>query len=332
MFDIITFGSATQDILVNLKDLKIIDSKDDFVTGRGICFNLGSKVDIEQMFFYSGGGGTNTATTFVKQGFKVAFCGAVGQDISGQNITNEFKNLGINAQFVKKIKEKSTNHSIIINGSNKIDRTILVYKGASELIGKNDIPWKKLKTKWIYLAPLSGLLCDSFEDIINFAHKNKINIAINPGNCQLSKPIEDLKRVFDKVDVLILNQEEASSLTKISYENENEIFKKIDQICSGVVVMTKGGEGVTVSDGKYLYRAKPFEERKIVDTTGAGDSFASGFISDFIRYNGDIKKSIQLGMANSIGCIAEMGPKNGLLNKNTKFKKVEVIREAVNII
>lgn len=327
MFDIITFGSATQDILVNIKNLKIIDSKDDFVTGKGICFNFGSKVDVEQMFFYSGGGGTNTATTFIKQGFKVAFCGAVGQDASGQNITNELKNLGINTDFIKKIKEKSTNHSIIIDSVDKIDRTILMYKGASELVEKNDIPWKKLKTKWIYLAPLSGLLCDSFEDIVNFAYENKIKIAVNPSNDQLLKPTEDLKRVFDKVDVLILNQEEASLLTKISYEKENEIFKKIDQICSNVVVMTKGGEGVVVSDGKHLYRAKPFSERKIVDTTGAGDSFASGFISDFIRYNGDIKKAIQLGMANSIGCISEMGAKNGLLNKNTEFKRVEVIYE-----
>ena len=47
--------------------------------------------------------------------------------------------------------------------------------------------------------------------------------------------------------------------------------------------MTKGGEGVVVSDGKYLYSALPNPDRKIVDTTGAGDSFASGFLSDYIK-------------------------------------------------
>ena len=85
--------------------------------------------------------------------------------------------------------------------------------------------------------------------------------------------------------------------------------------------MTKGGEGVVVSDGKYLYSALPNPDRKIVDTTGAGDSFAAGFLSDYIRYNGDIEKAIQLGLANSEANLSEIGAKTGLLEKNSKFKQ-----------
>ena len=47
---------------------------------------LGSKIDVEDIIFTSGGGGTNTAATFAKQGFKTAFCGAIGVDISGLEI------------------------------------------------------------------------------------------------------------------------------------------------------------------------------------------------------------------------------------------------------
>ena len=128
-------------------------------------------------------------------------------------------------------------------------------------------------------------------------------------------------------DQLILNQEEASYLTKISFHDEVEIFKKIDEMCPGVAVMTKGGEGVIVSDGKYMYMAKPNPERKIVDTTGAGDSFSAGFMSDYIRYNGDIEKGIQLGLANSEACLSEVGAKNGLLDKNSKFERVQVVKQ-----
>ena len=327
MFDIIIFGSITQDIFINSEKSKIIESEKDFVTGKGVCFSLGSKINIEKMFFNSGGGGSNTATTFVKQGFKVALCGAVGEDVPGKVLVNELKELGIDTRFVKKVKEKATNHSIVIYGSEKKDRTILIHRGASELFRKDDVPWKKLKTKWIYLAPLSGSLCDIFEDIVNFAYENKIKIAVNPGNYQLSKSIEDLKRIFSKVDVLILNQEEASSLTKVSFNNAKEIFKKIDEICPGIAVMTKGADGVMVSDGQYLYSALPNLDKKIVDTTGAGDSFASGFISDYIRYNGDIEKAIQLGLANSEGNLSEIGAKTGLLDKNSKFKRNKVTKQ-----
>lgn len=323
MYDIITFGSATQDIIVKPKSLTSLKYDKESLGSGEVCFPLGSKIDIDEIHFNSGGGGTNVAATFAKQGFKTAFCGVVGKDIAGKEIVVELKKLKINVNLISETDKKPTNHSIVILGGNR-ERTILVYRGAAELMGKENIPWKKLKTKWIYLAPLSGLAAKAFEDIVMFAMQNKIRIAVNPSIAQLSLPKEKLEAVFKKVDILILNQEEASFLTKIPFENEKEIFREIDKICSSVAVMTKGGEGVVVSDGKYIYSAKARPEKAIVDTTGAGDSFASGFLSDYIKSGGDIEKAIQLGMANSEGCLSEIGAKNGLLKKGQEFEKVRV--------
>lgn len=337
MYDIITFGSAAQDIHIKSKAFKILENKIDFVTGEGICLPFGSKIDVEDVVFASGGGGTNTAATFSKQGFKVAFCGAIGVDVSGLEIVRELKQLRVDTRFLIKKKEKHTNQSIIIS-TNGEDRTILVYRGASELMCKEDIPWKKLRARWFYLAPLAGSLlaspkpeseggCDLFEEIVNFAKENKIKVAVNPSKQQLSLPLEALKNIFSRIDILFLNQEEASFLTKIPFDQESEIFKKIDEICPGIAVMTKGGEGVVVSDGKFLYSAKPDPDRNIVDTTGAGDSFASGFLSGYIRFSGDIGKAIQLGLANSAGNLSEIGAKTGLLGKKSDFKRVEVLKQ-----
>lgn len=335
MFDIITFGSATWDIFLRPKKFSVQEGpvlgwhivKDKkFITGKGICFNLGSKVNVEDIYFSSGGGGTNTAATFSKQGFKVAYCATVGDDISGSEIIEELRRLGIDVRFVFKTKLKPTNHSVILNSGSRTDRTILVYRGASELLGKKDIPWKKLKAKWFYLAPLSGKLCKITEDIINFAYKNEIKIAFNPGNSQLSLPSKTLKRILKKVDILILNQEEASLLAKIPFLYEKEIFKKINKLCSGIVIMTKGSKGVVVSDGKHLYRAGILKI-KVINRTGAGDSFGAGFVSGFIRTKGNIEKAIQLATANSNSCLTEWGAKKGLLKKNEKFKKIKVQRK-----
>lgn len=334
MYDIITFGSAAQDIHIKSNSFKVLKDAKDFITGQGICLPFGSKIEVEDIIFSSGGGGTNAAATFAKQGFKTAFCGAIGADISGLEIVRELKNLKIDTRFVVKKKEKHTNHSVIMSNSSD-DRTIMVYRGASDMLAKDDILWKKLKAKWIYIAPLAGLMCDNFGEIVNFAFENKIKVAVNPSIKQLSLPPEELKNIFSKVNILFLNQEEASFLTKIPFEQESEIFKKIDEIFPGVAVMTKGGEGVTVSDGKYLYSALPDSNRKIVDTTGAGDSFAAGFLSDYIRYAGDtsaslsagIEKAIQLGLANSAANLAEIGAKTGLLDKNSEFKRVPVTKQ-----
>jgi sugar/nucleoside kinase (ribokinase family) len=326
MYDIITFGSATRDINLKSKSFKTVKDDKDFVTGEGLCLSLGSKIDIDEIKYSSGGGGTNVAATFAKQGLKTAYCGAIGVDSAGLEIIRELKPLGIDLKLLQKRKEKATNQSVIIATDGE-DRTILAYRGAAELMDKNTIPWLKLKAKWFYLAPLSGLLCDTFEDIVNFAVEHNIKIVANPSKQQLSLPVDQLERLFSKIDILFLNQEEASFLTKVSYHDETEIFKKLDQMCHGVVVMTKGGEGVIVSDGKYLYSAKPNAERVIVDTTGAGDSFASGFVAEYIKTEGDIEKSIQLGMANSEANLKEVGAKTGLLEKDAEFKRVEVVKQ-----
>ena len=144
MYDIITFGSAAQDIHLKSKAFKILKDEKDFMTGTGICLTLGSKIDVEDIIFSTGGGGTNTVATFAKQGFKTAFCGAIGADISGLEIVRELKRLRVDTRFVIKKKEKQTNTSIIISNTGE-DRTILVYRGASDILDKKDIAWKKIK-------------------------------------------------------------------------------------------------------------------------------------------------------------------------------------------
>ncbi len=326
MYDIITFGSAAQDIHVNSKSFKVVKGEKDFSTGEGLCLPFGSKIDVESIVFTSGGGGTNTAATFAMQGFKTAFCGAIGADSAGLELIRELKHFRVDTRFLIKKREKQTNCSVVVSNGGG-ERTILVYRGASDLLCKEDVPWKKLKAKWFYLAPFTNSLYKNFENIVNFAFENKIKIALNPSKQQLSMPIEDLKKIFAKIDILFLNQEEASFLTKIPFIKELEIFKAIDEICPGIAVMTKGGEGVVVSDGKFLYSAKPNPDRKVVDTTGAGDSFASGFLSGYIKFNGDIVKSIQLGLGNSEACLSKIGAKNGLLDKKSDFKRVEVSKQ-----
>ena len=320
MFDIITFGSATWDVFLKLKNYQELKSKQ-FIKGKGICFSLGSKVDIEDIHLFSGGGGTNTAATFVKQGFKTAYFGTIGKDLAGEEIIKELKKIGIDTRFVSKTNLKPTNYSVILNTGLEGNRTVLAYRGASELLTKKDIPWKKLKAKWFYLAPLSGQAAKLTKDIVDFAYRNNIKIAFNPGNTQLSLVAATFKSILKKIDILNLNQEEASLLTGIPYQKEKEIFKKLDEMCPGIAIMGSS-KGVKVSDGKYLYQAK-VPKVKVVDRTGGGDAASSGFASKYIM-KGDIEYAVQFNTANAVSCFQKWGAKQGLLRKNEKFRKVKV--------
>jgi len=322
-YDIITFGSATQDIYLRSKKFSPVLSKD-FPTGKVIQLGFGSKIEMAGMSFSTGGGGANAAVTFASQGLKAAYCGKIGDDYFGDLIIKELKNLKIDTAFVNRTREKSTNVSVILSYPGG-DKTILVYRGAADLFKIKDIPLNKIKNaKWFYSAPFSGKLAYLTEDLVNLAKRNKIKVAMNPGYNQLTLPQKTLKRILKKIDILILNQEEASLLTGIPYRKEKEIFRKIDKLVPGICVMTKGREGVIVSDGEYLYKAAALKI-KLVDTTGAGDSFNSGFLSSFIKTK-DIPSAIQFVVANSAACLQKLGAKQGLLSHGQSYKKVKIAK------
>jgi len=251
----------------------------------------------------------------------------VGADFCGQLILKDLQERGINVSFMKRTKDKATNLSVFLTYPKK-DRTILVYRGASDVLSKKDIPWSKIKNaKWFYLAPFGGKLAGLTDDLVRFAKKNNIKVALNPGYNQLTLPAKTLAGILAKTDVLILNHEEASVLTKIPYQKEKEIFRKIDELCPGIAIMTKGKEGAVVSDGKYLYRASSLRLSEL-DHTGAGDAFGSGFVSGMMQKN-DIVFAIQLAMANSCFNLTKWGAKDGLLTKSQAWPKTRVSKEEI---
>lgn len=335
MFDIVTFGSATRDIFVRSKEIKVIKSPE-FSTGKAIAVEAGGKVYVDDLIFATGGGGTNCAATFALQGLKTAYVGLIGNDAGGLELFRELSNLGVNCNFVKTTEKAKTPYSIILSSPDNParlasesvtggERSILVYEGASHLLTKEDIPWGEIKkSKWFYLSGLSGESAKVFEPIINFAAENRIKIAVNPGHDQLTKDLLVLKNLLSKIDILLVNQEEASLIAGVNFKNEAELFSKFDGIVPGLAVMSKGKEGVAVSDGKNIYKAG-IPESRYIDRTGSGDAFGSGFVSAIVRGE-NIETAIQLGTANATATIQQIGAKNGLLKKGEwgQWEKVGV--------
>ena len=322
-YDIITFGSATRDTFLRLKkgNYRIL-SEGESTEGQSLCFPLGSKIFIEDLRVLTGGGATNTACTFSNQGLRVAVCTKVGDDKRGEAVIEELKKFKVDTGFIKKDKQYLTAFSAILSLDR--ERTILIYRGACHFLEEKDIPFNELETKWFYLSPLSGKSAQIFEPLVKFAVKKGIKIAVNPGNSQISLSREILKPILEQIDILILNEEEASLLSGIEEGQEMDIIRRLKGWIKGILVITKGKEGSVLCDGKYIYRAKtppvlPLEK------TGAGDAYGSGFLSGLLEKN-NIEYAIQLATANATSCTQEIGAKNGLLKKGQwgKWPRVKI--------
>jgi len=320
-YDVITVGSAFQDVYVFSKKFRIV--QDELaVTGRSECFAFGTKIELDDILFEIGGGATNAAYTLKRQGLRVGCITRIGEDAAGKEVRAFLKQSRI-ADLSIIDSKKRTAHSVVFLG-NGGERTILVYRGASHDFKTRDVLLSKLKnSKWIYLSSLAGNVA-LMQKIVTFAKKNSIQIAINPGKREIRQNKQRLLSILKHAAIVSLNREEAALLTNRPYYNINGILQDLDACCKGIVLITEGSSGsfVALNGQKYRGIIKPV---RAVDTTGAGDAFTSGFIAGYIRSKGNIKKALILASNNAASVIKAIGAKHGLLS-GPRYKKTVQLR------
>jgi len=332
MFDVVTIGSATQDIFIESDLGKILDLRDPFSSYSMLCFEYGAKIEIDQLAYDIGGGAVNTAVNFANLGFKTAPIVKLGNDLSAKAIFNRLEEKNIDKSLVLQTEEYKTGFSVILT-SFEGDRTVLAHRGANSKLTIDEIPWENIKnSRWLYIAPLSGESNLVLDKIAEYAEENGVSMAFNPGTTQIKRGIEDLKKVIYTAEVLIMNKSEAASISGIpetcieSNDSEefakkscspdiNEMLYKLKSYGPKVVVITEGSKGVHCFDGNKIYFAPPFPA-KVLSTLGAGDAFASTFVGCLIKYNWDIEKAIRIASVNAAQIIQNFGAQSGLKNFN----------------
>jgi len=313
MYDVITIGGAVRDETFLFNSIK--EKKKN---GKYICFLSGAKINVDQIYFTSGGGACNVAVGLSRLGLKAAPIVCIGNDISGRAIINDLKKNKVETKFIKIDRKYHTAISSIISQAN-IDRTIFTYRGANNQLQINNdrLP----ETKWIYIAALDGNWQKILNKVINLKLKNpNLKIAWNPGIVQLRAGKKKLNHFLKKIDVLILNKRESSILTKKSDKNIIALLKALHDLGPKIGIITCAEDGAFVINNKDIYYSKA-QPKKVVDTTGAGDSFSSGFLAGLIIHN-DIKKALKLGILNSAANLTQVGAQDGLLTKKD-LKKIK---------
>lgn len=307
MYDIITVGSSTIDVFAKAES-ELIKIKTAHHEEELIAYPCGSKILISELDFLTGGGGTNTSVSLSRLGLKVAYLGKMG---SGSNSGLILKRLqSEKVKFIgKRSKKLHTGYSIILD-SIEGDRTILAYKGSNNFLDMKDIKLSKLKTKWFYFSSMMGDSFKTQKKLASFAKENDIKIAFNPSNYLAEKGPDYIREILSKTNVLILNKEEAELLGgELKIE---ELIKKLMTFGPEIVIITDGKKGLyTIHKNNLLYVMA--NNVKIVETTGAGDAFASTFIAGIIKKK-TIEYSLRMGLLNAESVITKPGAKNGLLS------------------
>ena len=318
MYDVITLGSATVDVFAKTKFSELIKIKEPTGTTSLLAYPTGTKILVEELDFTTGGGGTNSAVSFSRLGNKTAFLGILGNDNNADIVKDVLKK--------EKVKDLSvsgkglTGYSIILD-SIEHDRTILAYKGVNNSLSFSQIKLSRLKTRWFYFATMLETSFTTMEKLAKYAEKKKIKTAFNASRYLAEKGQAYLKNILKRLHVLILNKQEAMLLLNKKNASTQELLKSLVKLGPKIAVITDGKNGAyALANNNFHKVASP--DVKVVETTGAGDAFASGFVSGLIKKH-DIKFGMQLGTANSISVIQHHGAKNKLLKYNEALKLIK---------
>jgi len=308
---ILSIGAAVQDVFLSHSD-EFKPVSDKAAHEQFLQLELGAKADVNKIDFSTGGGATNASVTFARQGLEAIFMGTIGHDPAGSAVIQDLDKEGVDTKHISYSDSLNTGYSVLLLAPSG-ERTILTYRGASTHYDIRNFDLEEADADWLYVSSLAGNL-DILDKLFVQAKKNDMKVFFNPGKGELAHP-QKLKALLEDVDVLAVNKEEAAKIVE-GTESEELVRHLLNYV--SVAIVSDGPRGVVASDGKVVVTAGMYEDVKVIDRTGAGDAFGSGFLSKWAD-GSSLEEAIVFASANSTSVVNTIGAKAGILHKNAKL-------------
>ncbi len=285
--DVIGIGNAIVDILSRCGDdflqnfdlpkghMQLIDSD----RADQLYQAMGPAIEI------SGGSAANTCAGLASFGSKAAFIGKVRDDQFGRVFAHDIQSIGVTFQTPKALTGAPTARCLVLVTPDG-ERTMNTFLGASVEFGDGEIDEILIsESKILYLE---GYLYDppeaqsAFHSAAEFAKKSgaKVALSLSDSFCVDRHRSTFLNFIKSKVDILFANEEEICAL----YETQSleDAIQAVSNDCS-LAALTRSSKGSIIvnSDDRIEVAAEPVQE--IVDTTGAGDLYAAGFLHGYAQ-------------------------------------------------
>ena len=314
-FDLIGLGNAIVDIIVSVED-QFLEVNNLKKGSMNLINSNESEVLLENCKIIkkvSGGSSANTVVCLAELGNNVQFIGRVKNDSFGDFFSTDIKKSNTIFNTPPIDKGPSSAHSIIFITPDA-QRTMCTYLGASIEFEPNDVNYNSIKnSKYLYLEGYlwdSNLAKNAFIKAAKIAYESntKIILSLSDSFCVDRHRESFLELIKNHIDVVFCNESEVLSLFK---EKDLKSCKEsISSICE-LVIITLGSKGSLVINKDESEEIKPFLAGKIIDTTGAGDLYAGGFIHGLIK-NYSLKKCGEIGSICAGHIITQLGSRSNI--------------------
>ena len=307
---ILGIGNAIVDVFVKVDDSFL--QKNKLIKGsmklieKSEFENLKNTIKIEKI--EAGGSVANTMAGIAYLKGDASFVGKINSDEFGKIYKKSLEKINVNFGYSEKNESLPTGASIIFITPDS-ERTMCTYLGISSQLSKNDINEDDIKDYEIIF--LEGYLWDKgtseemFKHIINLAKKNNIKIAMSLSDifCVTRHRKDFFNLLINDLNILIGNENEINELMQ-----KNNLLDSINEIIkiNKLIIITRNANGsLAVSNGE-ITNCEIVKVEKVLDLTGAGDLFASGFFKEYLNKS-NIKQCLQRGSELAAKIIQKIG-------------------------
>ena len=283
-FDVLTLGNALVDVLVH--------ADDDFVARTGVEPGAMTMIDAARAdeiyaemgpaIEISGGSAANTAAGVASFGGKAAYIGRIADDAFGKVFAHDLRSVGVHFEAPPATSGSPTGRCLVIVTPDA-DRTLCTFLGAGAELDETYIDEALVESAAV--TYLEGYIWDppaakiAVRRAAAVAHRadQRVALTLSDPFCVGRHREEFLELIAGHVDILFANEDEITSLYEV--ETFDEALHHVRGHCE-VAALTRGASGsvIVAGDDTHVIDAHPAE---VVDTTGAGDLFASGFLYGF---------------------------------------------------
>ncbi len=335
-----TIGSATQDMFIIYEGADTLHLHLKKSSCTYMLLEQGTKIDVPDVHYATGGGGTNAAVGLHTMGISVEAFFRTGNDPAGIFIrdTLSCQNIGISHCPID--SEHHTALSIIIPSIEQ-DHAAFCYRAANRQQKKEDFPLSLLKDlDLLFIGPLGGQSRKLLPFLAPAASHAGATVTINPSNQQLTLDTSQFVQALQHVNILVINTKESGllmqALLKESQEPTfmfqhtngpsllrpyisvgdipytiNEVMKQALACGPEIVIITNDAEGVYLATTEMLY-FYPSIPTNPVYSLGAGDAFTSGFLGSYLQ-DTSLETALIHGIINASSVIQYPDAKEGLL-------------------
>lgn len=314
--DFLAIGDTATDAFIRLKDASVHCSIDK--TTCELCMRFGDKIPYDFARVIHGvGNSANAAVSASRLGLSTAFMSYIGNDAFGEEVIKALNKEGINTSLITAEDDKPTNYHYVLWYEE--ERTILIKHTAFSYSFKAP----PFTPRWIYLSSLGDHTETYHDEIASYLEKNpSIQFAFQPGTFQIKLGADRLARLYKRSSVFICNTDEAKIILNIDKKDQvsvSDLLKKMYARGPQIVLITDGPRGAYLYDGSHMLFQPPYPDPKPpYERTGAGDAFASTFVSA-LALGLSQNEALQWAPINSMSVVQCVGAQEGLLTQ-TKLK------------